>query len=154
MEELSFAEIISYATIAEDNAIRFYQEAAARAQRPEVRSFLEELARMEEGHKHHLQGLLHRFQKSGSIPRLNHRIQTLGYAEFVKPATLDAEASYREVLEAAMAKEREAVATYEKLGLYVEDPDARQVFAILTEEEKKHLAHFEKEYDDLSNQNW
>jgi len=42
MQELSFAEIMSYARIAEDNAIAFYQGAAAKAARPEVKVFLEE----------------------------------------------------------------------------------------------------------------
>jgi rubrerythrin len=53
-----------------------------------------------------------------------------------------------------MVKEREAVGTYEKLALFVDDPDAKQVFKILHEEEQKHLKRFETEYDDLTNQNW
>jgi rubrerythrin len=153
MQEVSFAEIMSYAKIAEDNAIAFYQGAAARAKRPEVKTFLG-AGRMEQGHKRHLEDLLKKFEKTGKIPRLHKEIHTLGYAEYIKPATLDADASYREVLEAAMVKEREAVATYEKLALYVEDPDAKKVFTILHEEEQKHLKRFETEYDDLTNQNW
>jgi rubrerythrin len=154
MQELSFAEIMSYATIAEDNAIAFYQGAAAKAKRPAVKKFLEELAGMERAHKRHLEELLKKFEKTGKIPKLRKEIHTLGYAEYIKPVAIDAEASYREVLEAAMAKEREAVGTYEKLALYVDDPDAKQVFTILHEEEKKHLKTFETEYDDLTNQNW
>ena len=53
-----------------------------------------------------------------------------------------------------MVKEREAVATYEKLSIYVDDPEAKRVFQLLLEEEKKHLKGFETEYDDLTNQNW
>jgi len=154
MQELSFAEIMSYAKIAEDNAIAFYRSAAAKAQRPEVKAFLEELVKMEQGHKRHLEELLKKFEKTGRIPKLHKEIHTLGYAEYIKPATIDADASYKEVLEAAMVKEREAVATYEKLALYVEDPDAKQVFGILHGEEQKHLKRFETEYDDLTNQNW
>jgi rubrerythrin len=154
MQEVSFAEIMSYAKIAEDNAIAFYQGAAAMAKRPEVKTFLLELVKMEQGHKRHLEELLKKFEKTGKIPRLHKEIHTLGYAEYIKPATLDADASYKEVLEAAMVKEREAVATYEKLALYVDDPEAKKVFTILNEEEKKHLKRFETEYDDLTNQNW
>jgi rubrerythrin len=154
MQELSFAEIMSYAKIGEDNAIAFYQNAAKKASRKEVRQFLEELVKMEQAHKKHLEELLAKFEKSGKIPKLRKEIHTLGYAEYVKPVTLDADSSYREVLEAAMGKEREAVATYEKLALYVDDPDAKKVFTLLHEEEKKHLKRFESEYDDLTNQNW
>ena len=154
MQEVSFAEIMSYAKIAEDNAIAFYQGAAAKAARPEVRTFLEELVRMERGHKRHLEELLKKYEKSGKVPKLRTEIHTLGYAEYIKPVAIDADASYKDVLEAAMVKEREAVGTYEKLALYVDDPDAKQVFKLLLEEEKKHLKRFETEYDDLTNQNW
>jgi rubrerythrin len=154
MQELSFAEIMSYAKIAEDNAIAFYQGAAAKASRPEVKTFLEELVKMERAHKRHLEELIARFEKSRKIPKLHKEIHTLGYAEYIKPVALDADASYKEVLEAAMVKEREAVATYEKLSIYVDDPDAKKVFLLLLEEERKHLKRFETEYDDLTNQNW
>ncbi len=154
MQELSFAEIMSYAKIAEDNAIAFYKGASAKASRPELKKSLDELVKMEQGHKRHLEELLAKFEKSKKIPKLHKEIHTLGYAEYIRPIAIDADASYKEVLEAAMVKEREAVATYEKLAIYVEDPDAKQVFRLLLEEEKKHLKRFETEYDDLTNQNW
>ena len=154
MQELSFAEIMSYAKIAEDNAIAFYKSASARASRPEVRKFLDELVGMEQRHKQHLEDLLAKFEKSKRVPKLHKEVHTLGYADYIKPVTIDADASYREVIEAAMLKEREAVATYEKLALYVEDPEAKQVFELLHREEQKHLKSFETEYDDLTNQSW
>jgi len=107
MQEVSFAEIMSYAKIAEDNAIAFYQGAAAKAQRPEVKSFLQELVKMEQGHKRHLEELLKKFEKTGKVPKLHKEIHTLGYADYITPVALDADASYKEVLEAAMVKERE-----------------------------------------------
>jgi rubrerythrin len=154
MQELSFAEIMSYATIAEDNAIAFYQGAAAKASQASVKKYLEELAAMEAGHKRHLEELIRKFEKSKRIPKLHQEIHSLGYAALIKPVALDADASYKDAIEAAMVKEREAVATYEKLAIYVDDPDAKQVFKLLLEEEKKHLKRFETEYDDLTNQNW
>jgi len=154
MQELSFAEIMSYATIAEDNAIAFYQGAAAKASQASVKKFLGELAAMEAEHKRHLEELIRKFEKSKRIPRLHKEIHSLGYAELIKPVALDADASYKDAIEAAMVKEREAVATYEKLAIYVDDPDAKKVFKLLLEEEKKHLRRFETEYDDLTNQNW
>jgi len=113
MQELSFAEIMSYATIAEDNAIAFYRGDAAKASQASVKMLLEELAAMEVGHKRHLEELIRKFEKSKRIPKLHKEVHTLGYAEFIKPITLDADASYKDALEAGMVKEREAVATYE-----------------------------------------
>jgi rubrerythrin len=154
MQELSFAEIMSYAKIAEDNAIAFYQTAGAKAARPEVKAFLAELVKMEQAHKRHLEELIAKFEKSKKIPKLHKEIHTLGYAEYIKPVAIEADASYKDVLEAAMIKEREAVDTYDKLATFVDDPDAKQVFKLLLEEEKKHLKRFETEYDDLTDQNW
>jgi len=154
MQEPSFAEIMSYAKIAEDNAIAFYSAAAAKASRPEVKAFLEELVKMEQGHKRHLEQLLAKSEKTGRVPKIAREAQGLGYAEYVKPVALGPDASYKEVLEAAMVKERESVETYDKLATFVDDPEAKQVFELLRGEEKKHLARFEREYDDATNQNW
>jgi rubrerythrin len=154
MQELSFAEIMSYAKVAEDNAIAFYQGAAAKASRPEVKKFLLELVAMEQAHKRHLEELLAKVERSGKVPRMRKAVQTLGYAEYVKPAPIDADADYKAVLEAAMVKEREAVLTYETLARLVDDADAKQVFELLHREEQRHLQGFEREYDDLTNQNW
>lgn len=154
MQELSFAEIMSYAAIAEDNAIVFYRNAAAKVSLRNVRLFLEELALMEEGHKRHIEDLLSKFEKSGKIPKLHKEIHNLGYADYIKPITLDADADYREVLEASMVKERQSVATYEGLAAYVEDAEAKRVFTFLRDEEKKHLKRFEDEYDDLGKQKY
>jgi rubrerythrin len=148
MQELSFAEIMSYATIAEDNAIAFYKGAAAKA-RGEVKSSTGSW-RMEQG----TSATSKSFSSSSRRQDRLRKVHTLGYAEFIKPVTLDADTSYKEALEAAMVKERDAVATYEKLAIYIDDPDAKQVFTLLHEEEKKHLKRFETEYDDLTNQNW
>ena len=63
MQELSFAEIMSYATIAEDNAIAFYKGAAAKASQASVKKFLEELAAMEMGHKRHVEELIKMLEK-------------------------------------------------------------------------------------------
>jgi rubrerythrin len=109
---------------------------------------------MEQAHKRHLEELLQKAEKSGKVPRLRKAVQTLGYAEYIKPAAIDADADYKGVLEAAMVKEREAVMTYETLARLVDDADAKKVFEMLHREELKHLHTFETEYDDLTNQNW
>ena len=54
MEEVTFSEIISYAKIAEDNARKFYHDAAARATQANVRELLEALAAQEQRPYFHL----------------------------------------------------------------------------------------------------
>ena len=49
-------------------------------------------------------------------------------------------------------KEKEAIEMYEHLANYVDDPDAKKLFELLVEAEKKHLKQFEDDYEDLQNQ--
>ena len=46
----------------------------------------------------------------------------------------------------------EAIETYEHLYHYVDDEDAKKLFELLLEEEKKHLKQFETEFEDMQDQ--
>lgn len=152
MEEVTFTEIISYAKIAEDNARKFYLDAAARATQSNVRELLEALAAQEQRHKEYLEELQKKIEQKGTVPAVHQKVQNLGYAKMIEPVALDAEAGYKEVIEAAMIKEKEAIETYGHLMNYVDDPDAKKLFALLLEEEKRHLKSFEDEYEDMQDQ--
>jgi len=152
MEEVTFSEIISYAKIAEDNARKFYLDAAAKATQTNVRELLEALAAQEQRHKEYLEELQKKIEQKGAVPEVHEKVRNLGYARMSEPVQLDADADYKDVIEAAMIKEKEAIETYEHLLHYVDDPDAKQLFALLLEEEKKHLKSFEDEYEDMQDQ--
>ncbi len=149
MEEITFSEIISYAKIAEDNSKSFYLKAAGVASQSNVKDFLESLAKEEEAHIAHLENLEKGIREKGSAPPVRGEVHTLGYAEYIQPVRLEADATYQEVLEKAMAKERESVVTYEKLSHFVNDEEARKLFSFLANEERRHLKRFEEEYEDL-----
>ena len=146
MEEVTFSEIISYAKIAEDNARKFYLDAAANATQSNVRELLEALAAQEQRHKEYLEELQKKIAEKGTVPEVHEKVRNLGYAKMIEPVQLDADS------EAAMIKEKEAIETYEHLMNYVDDADAKTLFALLLEEEKKHLKSFENEYEDMQDQ--
>lgn len=152
MEEITFSEIISYAKIAEDNAKQFYLDAAAKATQSNVRELLEALAAQEQKHKDYLEELDTKIKAKGAPPEVHERVRTLGYSKMLEPQTLDADSDYKDVIEVAMMKEKEAIETYETLFHYVEDPDAKKLFELLLEEERRHLKQFETEYEDLQDQ--
>ena len=152
MEEITFTEIISYAKIAEDNASKFYLDAAANASQSNVKELLEALAAQEQKHKEYLEELDAKIKEKGAVPELHEKVRNLGYAKMIEPSTLDADASYKDVIEVAMVKEKEAIETYEHLMNYVDDPDAKKLFGLLLEEERRHLQQFEKEFEDLQDQ--
>ncbi|MEK6776910.1 MAG: ferritin family protein [bacterium] len=155
MEELTFSEIISYAKIAEDNAKKFYLDAARIANLSHVKEFLKSLADEEQGHSDRLDALQKNLNKKGVVPKVHEAIHTFGYTDYIKPVDhLDQDATYKDVLEVGMAKEKEAIQSYEKFSLYVDDTEAKKLFNLLAQEEKKHLKRFEEEYDDLQDQKY
>jgi len=152
MEEITFSEIISYAKIAEDNAKQFYLNAAAQAKQPNVKELLEALAAQEQKHKDYLEELDTKIKAKGTVPAVHAKVRNLGYAKMIEPQRLDADSDYKDVIEVAMQKEKEAIETYETLFHYVEDPDAKKLFELLLQEERRHLKQFETEYEDLQDQ--
>ena len=155
MEELTFSEIISYAKIAEDHAKKFYLDAAKVANLSNVKEFLKALAEEEQGHSDRLDALQKNLKKKGVVPKVHEAINTFGYADYIKPVDqLDEDATYKDVLEVGMAKEKEAIQSYEKFSRYVDDQEAKKLFNLLAQEEKKHLKRFEEEYDDLQDQSY
>jgi rubrerythrin len=152
MEEITFSEIISYAKIAEDNARQFYLDAAARATQSNVKELLEALAAQEQKHKEYLDELDKKIKAKGTVPEVHEKIRNLGYSKMIEPQKLDADSDYKDVIEAAMMKEKEAIETYQHLFHYVDDPDAKKLFELLLEEERRHLKQFETEYEDLQDQ--
>ncbi len=152
MEEVTFSEVISYAKIAEENAKQFYLDAAGNANQSNVKAYLESLAQQEQVHIDRLKKLQKDFQEKGIVPSVHEDIHNFGYADYIKPMKLDSNASLKDVLEIAMANEKAAIKSYDMFSRYVENEEARKLFEILLQEEKKHLQQFEEEYDDLQNQ--
>ena len=146
IEEITFSEIISYAKIAEDNAKQFYLSAAAQAKQSNVRELLEALAAQEQKHKDYLEELDAKIKaerhgsrtaREGSEPRLRQDDRAV--------QTLDADARLQGRHRSGHAvKEKEAIETYEHLMNYVDDPDAKKLFELLLEEERRHLSSSRK----------
>ncbi len=149
MEEITLREIIDYARINEENSKRFYLEAAEKASSENVRAYLKHLAKEEQKHIDHLNDLEKKVDKGGKIPKSQGVAKPLGYADFVGKVRLDETASYQDVLRAAMAKEKEALESYNKYAALSDDPKAKKLFLLLAEEESRHLRGFEEKYDDF-----
>jgi len=152
MEDITFNEIISYAKIAEENAKSFYLNAAKDAEQRNVKEYLESLAAEVQTHIDRLEALQKTIQSQGTVPDLHTEIRNLGYADFIKPAELDKDASYKDVLEVAMANEKEAIRNYDNFSRFIDNEDAKKLFAVLADEERRHLKRFEDEYDELQDQ--
>ncbi|NOY52679.1 MAG: ferritin family protein [Deltaproteobacteria bacterium] len=154
MEEITFNEIISYAKIAEENAKSFYLNAAEEMEQRNVKEYLETLAAEEQTHINRLEALQKTIQSRGEVPDLHSEIRSLGYADFIKAAELGKDASYKDVLVVAMSNEKEAIRNYDNFSRFIDNEEAKKLFTVLADEERRHLKRFEEEYDELQDQNY
>ncbi len=156
MEDITLVEIVDYARINEENAKRFYLDAAEHARNDSVKGFLLSLAAEEQRHIDHLNDLGKLIEAGKPLPKPHGIVKPLGYEDYLGKITLDENADYQEVLKAAMAKEKEAMDSYLKYSGLVDDKKAKDLFLLLAAEESRHLRNFEEKYDDFMNEieNW
>ena len=156
MEDITLKEIIDYARKNEDNARQFYLDAAEHARRENIKGFLKALAKQEQRHIDHLNELEKLVESGGPIPKPHGIAKPLGYADYVGQVKIGPDADYQDVLKFAMAREKEALDSYEKYSKLVDDPKAKELFMLLASEESAHLRGFEEKYDDFMKEieNW
>lgn len=151
MEGLSIEEIIDYARVFEENAIKYYTDAAQRMEMSNSRDFLLSLVEEEHRHVEYLENLKRGINKGENVPEVKEKVKNLGYADLLNDTetVLDENSTYRDIVATAMVKEKRAVETYEKYARYIENEQVQKVFSYLANEERKHLRRFEEEYDNL-----
>jgi rubrerythrin len=140
----SVDEILDYAIGQEEQAVEFYSDLAARVEKPWVRKIFEDYADEERGHKRKLLAI-----KAGKLlqseePELID-LKIADYAIDAEPAT---SMDYRDALILAMRREKAAFKLYSDLAAASGNPQIRETFLGLAQEEAKHKLRFELEYDD------
>ena len=142
-----FEEFLNHAISLEKEAMELYQLLAGRADKPEVAKVFSDMAAMEAGHKKKLQQVL----KSGDLPKKGfYPDDDLKIANYVVDVDYRRDdLSYDEALIIGMKLEKASMDIYQQLSKSVEDPELKELFAFLTEEEAKHKHSFESKFDDL-----
>ncbi len=139
-------EALDFAIENEEQSIQFYEDMAARTERPEMRLVFESLAKEERGHKSRLEAIL----KRGDVPSLGKKVLKLNLSDYVPDVQDYENLDYRESLVVGMKKETAAQRLYIDLAREVEEEDLRDTFRFLAEEEAKHRLRFEREYSGIS----
>ena len=143
----SIDEILELAVAREEEANLLYKDLAKRAKDPAVRIVLEKFADEELEHKAKLELEIMKAGKvvtTAEIP-VNFKIE-----DYVEDTAGIADMNYEQLLLVAIAKEKRSVRFYIELALLVQDKDARETLISLAEEEARHEARFQMEYDYLS----
>jgi rubrerythrin len=138
-------EILDFAIGEEQAAVDFYLHLASQSKNKQTKQIFEEYAEEEMGHKAKLTGI----KESGIFKLGDEKVRDLRIAEYLVDVKPTAGMTYQDALVLAMKKEKAAFRMYSKLAEQAADPQVKELFLALAQEESKHKLRFEIEYDDV-----
>jgi rubrerythrin len=141
----SVDDILDFAIAREQEAADFYTGAAGMAAHDWMKTIFEQFAREERGHKAKLEAVK-KGEKALSAAR---KIGDMKMADYLAPVEVGGDMSYQQILIVAMKREKAAFKLYADLADRIEDPEVRELFLGLAQEEAKHKLRFEIEYDEM-----
>lgn len=141
----SIAEVLDFAIREEEQAADFYRSLAAKMDRPAMQQVFEDFAREEDGHK----AKLERVKAGEKVISAKEKPLDLKIVDYlVQVDPFREEMDYQQALVVAMKKEKAAYVLYTSLAESTEDPNLKETFQALAQEEAKHKLRFEIEYDE------
>ncbi len=141
----SVDEVLNVAIASESKAHQLYVEMAAMVENPWIRTTLESFAQEELRHRAKLIAV-----KSGRITLEREKVSDLGIADTLEEAQPHAKMDYPELLAFAIKKEDSAHKLYAAMASIFSEPDLKDMFNNLAEEEAAHKRRFEIEYDSIT----
>ena len=136
------SEVLDFAIANEGEAHRFYSELAQWAERAEAAKLFEELAVDELQHRIRLDAI-----KAGEVSITLEEVGNLGIADSLEKTEPKANLTYAQALVVAMQREMNAFRLYTRLALAAREPDVKDIFSKLAQEEAQHKLQLEIEYD-------
>lgn len=138
-------EILDFAIAREQAAYDFYTRLSNNSSNKEMSEIFLQFAKEEMGHK----AFLMKVKEEGVIEVEVEKVQDMKIADYVVPEDKPQDQlTYPEALKLAMWREKAAHELYKKLASIVNDKSFAKLFDSLANEELKHKARFEKEYDE------
>ncbi len=150
MEQLAdLGSVLRLAIEKEEEAYRIYTSAAGRAKSDPIRQRLQELAKVEQGHKAKLQDIM-----AGNVRWAIRRskaepVTDLRLSDHLVGGSLDPDADFQDVLLFAAQREKAAHEFYKAMSEQVQDPLHKNVFEMLATEELRHKYIVEKTYEEI-----
>ena len=145
MSSNNFNTLLEFAIEQEQAAVDFYTELASKVKETHVRDTLLEFAEQERRHKIKLQAVRSR----PDVPKASGKTTDLQISDYLVEVDPTPDLSFQGALIIAMKKEKAAYRMYKDLASYSDDPDLRDAFLFLAQEEANHKLSFELEYDQI-----
>ena len=146
MEKIdSIDEILEFAIAREVEANRFYMDLANWLENPAMRGLVLEFAKEELEHKAKLELEV---LKTGKVLRPVEKKAEFKAADYIVDFGVEPDMEYKDLLIVAIEKEKKSLRLYIDLAAIIEDKDSRETLLSIAEEEAKHKALFEIEYEE------
>ncbi|NOZ13317.1 MAG: ferritin family protein [Acidobacteria bacterium] len=143
-----FREIIKVAISNEENAEKFYREAAEKVKLEHAKTALLELAKEETGHAEFLKKILEQGVEEVLAARQTEKIQDFKIVDYLSVKELNEYSNYQDVLTAAMQREKIAYEFYQGMADLVSDDKLRGILLKLAEVEMGHKNRLERLYEE------
>ncbi|MBT5231712.1 MAG: ferritin family protein [Methylococcales bacterium] len=140
----SVDEILDFAILREQEAADFYANLATTIKLDWMKEVLEGFSKEELRHK----GKLLSVKKNGKLQRSESKILDLKIADYIVSTPVTDNLSYQDALIIAMQREKAAFWLYNDLAGKIDDPELKELFLGLAQEEAEHKLYFEIEYDE------
>jgi rubrerythrin len=140
----SVDEILDFAIEREQEAADFYSHLAEKASSAWMKDMLLSFSQEELRHK----GKLKSVKKGEKLLSSEQQVLDLKIGDYLVDVEPQPDISLQDAMIIAMKREKKAYRLYSDLAQKVDDPEIKNLFLGLAQEEAKHKLYFETEYDD------
>jgi rubrerythrin len=140
----SVEEILDFAIRAEQEAVDFYSDLAARSKNDQIKTVFQEFAGEEMKHKSRLLSIM----EEKTLKLSGETIRDMKIADYLVDVAPKPDMPYADALILAMKKEKNAFRLYTFLSEKTTNPLMKGLFLNLAMEESRHKLRFELEYDE------
>ncbi len=137
-------EILDFAIEREQAAADFYTNLAERVSSAWMKDMLLSFSKEEMRHK----GKLKSVKKGEKLLSPEYHVQDLKISDYLVDVEPQDDISLQDAMIVAMKREKAAYRLYSDLAVKVTDPELKELFLGLAQEEAKHKLYFETQYDD------
>ena len=144
MKREELQAIIDFAIDKEQEAVDFYNDLAGKVNVKAIAEELKKMAKMEENHR----DLLKKMDAPAAASIAVKPVEDLKIADYLVEKKPRPDMSWQDLLQIAMNRELASMNLYTDLSKQVTDPNSKQLFKNLAEEERVHKFYFEKIWDE------
>ena len=144
-KEMSFEDVLKFAIEQENQSVKIYTELLEKAKTPQAKEAFGHFVEIEKGHAHKLQN----FKKEMIEKKKDRQIVDLKISDYLVEMNPEADLDYRDILVIAAKREDRTRKLYEDLAQkYSDDPELKELFEFLANEEAQHKHDVEVMYDE------